>query len=213
MTSDRPPRDHPGPRWEPHTVTAPEQLAPVREAPLPTTGLYPPLFAVLGAHGGAGASTLARWWAPAADTGPAWPASSHTTQLVVIAARLCLPGLVAAGERLREWHAGAAPDGVVVLGLVLTAARPGTVPAVVRRYRATIATLATEVYEIGWHDELVVTELDELAEFHPADPPSPRRVRVRETVPADVHRAGTQIISRLATTRRDAAESEPEAPS
>lgn len=206
----RHPGDRQNARWDPGTITPPEQLAPVRAAPLPTTGPYPPLFAVLGAHGGAGTSTLARWWAPAADTGLAWPASPRTTQLVVIAARLCLPGLVAAGERLREWHAGATPDGVRVIGLVLTAARPGAVPAVVRRYRSTVAALATEVYEIGWHDELVVTELTELAQFRPTDPAPPRRARLREVVPADVHRAGTQIITRLAATRQGAAVPESE---
>ncbi|MDN2500626.1 hypothetical protein FHY52_28660, partial [Nocardia nova] len=91
-------------RLDPTTVTGPgpEHRAPVRNSPLPVTGAYPPLFAVLGAHGGAGTSTLARWWAHAADTGPAWPGSRVTTQRVVVAARDCLPGLVAAADRLRE---------------------------------------------------------------------------------------------------------------
>ncbi|MGQ4618977.1 DUF6668 family protein [Nocardia sp. R7R-8] len=169
----------------------------MRETPLPTTGAHPPLFAVLGAHGGAGTSTLARWWAPAADTGLAWPASPATTQLVIVAARLCMPGLTAAAERLREWHAGLAPDGVQVIGLVLTAARPGKPPAVVRRYRDVVADLAEHVYQIGWHDELVVCELTDLAEYLPFAPAPPRRPRLREAVPADVHHAGVQIITHL----------------
>ncbi|WP_433620907.1 DUF6668 family protein [Nocardia sp. CA-120079] len=205
-------RDHRdrGQRLDPGTVTAPEQLASVRETPLPTTGAHPPLFAVLGAHGGAATSTLARWWAPAADTGLAWPGSPRTTQHVIIAARLCMPGLTAAAERLREWHAGLTPDGVEVIGLVLTAARPGKVPAVVRRYRAVVAELVADVYEIGWHDELVVCELTELAEYVPFDPPPPRRSGLRDAVPADVHRAGTQIITHLAATRSIAAQPDSE---
>ncbi|WP_435592129.1 DUF6668 family protein [Nocardia sp. bgisy118] len=196
-------------RFDPDTITAPaaERRAPVREEPLPTTGAHPPLFAVLGAHGGAGTSTLARWWAPAADTGLAWPASPATTQRVLVAARLCMPGLTAAAERLREWHAGLAPDGVTVLGLVLSAARPGKVPAAVRRYRGVVAELAETVYEIGWHDELVVRELGELAQYIPFDPP-PRRRRhalLSEAVPADVHTAGTQIITHLVANRTTAA--------
>ncbi|MER7450398.1 hypothetical protein ABTW96_08925 [Nocardia beijingensis] len=192
-------------RLEAGTVSAPEQLAPVRETPLPTVGAHPPLFAVLGAHGGAAASTLARWWAPAADTGLAWPGSPRTTQLVIVAARLCMPGLTAAADRLREWHAGLAPDGVQVIGLVLTAARPGRVPMVVRRYRSVVAQLVEHVYQIAWHDELLSCELTDLAQYVPFDPPPPRRSRLTDTVPPDVHHAGTQIITHLAATHIDAA--------
>lgn len=195
-------------RLDPATITAPApgRRAPVREAPLPTTGTHPPLFAVLGAHGGAGTSTLARWWAPAADTGLAWPASPLTTQRVLIAARLCIPGLTAAAERLREWHAGLAPDGVLVIGLVLTAARPGKVPAAVRRYHSVVAELVDQVHQIGWHDELTVRELNELAEFTPFDPAPKRRTPLTAAVPADVHRAGTRIIAHLSATHTRAAE-------
>jgi hypothetical protein len=192
-------------RLEPGTVAAPQRLAPVRETPLPTTGAHPPLFAVLGAHGGAGTSTLARWWAPAADTGLAWPASPATTQQVIVAARLCMPGLTAAADRLREWHAGLAPDGVQVIGLVLTAARPGRVPVVVRRYRSVVAELVERGYQIAWHDELLGCELTDLAQYVPFDPPPSRRSRLTEAVPADVHHAGTQIITHLAETRNGVA--------
>ncbi|MFF0528710.1 hypothetical protein ACFYT3_09985 [Nocardia amikacinitolerans] len=206
-----------GARLDPDTIAAPapERRASVREQPLPTTGPHPPLFAVLGAHGGAGASTLARWWAPAADTGLAWPASPATTQRVLVAARLCIPGLTAAAERLREYRAGLAPTGVTVIGLVLTAARPGKVPAAVRRYRGVVAELVDAVYDIGWHDELIVRELTELAQHIPFDPP-PRRRRTALTqlVPADVHAAGAHIITRLAATHKtSAAQPDSEQPS
>ncbi len=176
-------------------------MAPIRETPLPTTGAHPPLWAVLGAHGGAGASTLARWWAPAADTGLAWPGSPRTTQRVLIAARLCIPGLTAAAERLREWHSGCAPDGVSVIGLALTAARPGAVPAPVRRYRSIIAELVDQIYDISWHDELIVCELSELAQYSPLipAPPARRRRRLTKSVPHDVYRAGADIVGRISS--------------
>ncbi|MBF6325885.1 hypothetical protein [Nocardia cyriacigeorgica] len=188
---------------DPTTIAAPAAAdrAPVRKTPLPTTGAHPPLFAVQGAHGGAGASTLARWWAPAADTGLAWPASPRTTQQVLIAARLCLPGLVAASRRLREWHAGHAPDGITVIGLALTPARPGRIPPAVRRYQKVVAELVDRVYVLAWQDELLAVELDELAQFRPFDPPPPRRTRLRRAVPADVHRAGADIVAHLAAAR------------
>ncbi|SUE28916.1 Uncharacterised protein [Nocardia farcinica] len=207
-------RDEPehSPRLDRGTITVPKKLAPICEAPLPTTGTYPPLFAVLGAHGGAATSTLARWWAPAADTGLAWPASPRTTQQVVVAARLCIPGLTAAAERLREWHAGLAPDGVEVIGLALTPARPGRIPAAVRRYRTVVTDLVDAVYDIGWHDELIVTDLPDLAQYLPFDPPPPRRrsPRLGEAVPLEVHRAGERIIHRLAETYSTAVPSDSE---
>ncbi|WP_147289145.1 hypothetical protein [Nocardia mexicana] len=195
--------DQPPGRLDPATITAPapDRRAPIRETPLPVTGPHPPLFAVLGAHGGAATSTLARWWAHAADSGLAWPANPRTTRRVVIAARDCLPGLTAAADRLREWHAGLAPEGVIVIGLVLTAARPGRAPAAVRRYRRTIADLTDTVWAIGWHDELLACELDDLAHYTPFDPPPPRRARLTQAVPADVHHTGTAITTRIAETR------------
>ena len=197
--ADTPPSDDG--RLDPHTMTIPAgRRALIRTEALVCGGEHAPLWAVLGAHGGAGASTLARWWAPAADTGLAWPACQTTTQDVVIAARLCIPGLVAAAERLREWHAGLAPTGVRVIGLVLTAARPGAVPKVVRRYRSVVAELVREVHEIAWHDELLATELPDLARYRPYDPVPPRRARLSEAVPADVHRVGAAIFTHLAAS-------------
>lgn len=198
-------------RLEPDTITVPtpDRQAPVRRTPLPTTGPYPPLFAVLGAHGGAGASTLARWWAHAADTGLAWPASTRSTQRVVIAARDCLPGLTAAADRLREWHAGIAPSGVAVLGLVLTPVRPGRVPLAVRRYRRIVAELVDgAIWQLEWHDELIVYELSQLAQFTPTDPTPQRRTSLTRAVPTDVHRTGLAITARIAATR---ANTEPDA--
>ncbi|MFB8004896.1 hypothetical protein [Nocardia sp. NPDC056000] len=171
---------------------------------MPTTGPYPPLFAVLGAHGGAGTSTLARWWAHAADAGLAWPASPRTTQRVVVAARECIPGLTAAADRLREWHAGLAPPGVTVLGLVVTAVRPGKVPAAVRRYRRLVEELVDgSIWSIEWHDELIVFEIDELAQFMPNDPPPPRRANLTTAVPVEVHRTGAAITALIVATRAD----------
>ncbi|WP_194817926.1 hypothetical protein [Nocardia sp. XZ_19_385] len=193
-----------GHRMEPATVAAPppQRRAPFRHNALPITGPHPPLFAVLGAHGGAATSTLAHWWGPAADCGLAWPASPATTQKVVVAARLCMPGLIAAAERLREWHAGLAPEGVVVIGLVLSAVRPGRVPAPVRRYREVVTELVGSVYTIGWHDELTRCELSDLVEYLPFDPPPKRRAPITSAVPRDVHHAGAAIIADLALIRK-----------
>ncbi|MFI5501027.1 hypothetical protein ACIA5E_18370 [Nocardia asteroides] len=202
LTSHDPARSVAG-RLDPVTVNTPGSVGEVRSSPLETTGAHPPLVAIVGAHGGAATSTLAQWWAPAADCGQAWPGSPETTQRVVVAARLCLPGLTACADRLREWHLGSTPDGVEVIGVVLTAARPGKIPASIRRYRAVVEALAEFVWEIGWHDELIERELGELAEFSPFDPVPPRRSALVEAVPADVHRAGTALIDALARAAKN----------
>ncbi|WP_429424883.1 DUF6668 family protein [Nocardia sp. GAS34] len=192
------------------SVTAPprSRRAPVRRSPYPLTGAHPPLFAVVAAHGGAGATTLAQWWAHAADGGRAWPASGETTQRVVIAARTCMPGLASAADRLREWHAGLAPDGVTVEALVLTPMRPGRLPAPVRRYRDTIAELLNHdtVLTIDWHEDLIALEPGELAVYTPSDP-APARRRFRRTpplttsVPPEVYRVGAAITALIAASR------------
>lgn len=201
-------RQHPlagigGRRLDPATVSAPDRVASIRTEPLPTTRAHPPVVAIVGAHGGAGTSTLARWWAPAADCGQSWPGSVQTTQRVVVAARLCLPGLVACADRLREWHVGTAPGGVEIVGVVLSAARPGRVPAPVRRYRAVVEDLAEQVWDIGWHDELIERELAELAEFSPFDPVPQRRARLTQAVPLDVHHVGSELIDALARAAKN----------
>ncbi|WP_063014221.1 hypothetical protein [Nocardia kruczakiae] len=199
-------------RLDPTTVAGPEpeRRAPVRNSALPVTGPYPPLFAVLGAHGGAGTSTLARWWAHAADTGLAWPAATVTTQRVVVAARDCLPGLVAAADRLREWHAGLTPPGVIVVGLVLVPPRPGRVPLAVRRYRSTVGALVGgAMWSVQWYDELLTHELDDLASYTPNDPPPPRRAHLGDAVPLGVYRTGAAITALIGATRPIQADSTP----
>ncbi|MCX4098331.1 hypothetical protein [Nocardia sp. alder85J] len=191
------------------TVPPRSRRAPVRRTPFPLTGAHPPLFAVVAAHGGAGATTLARWWAHAADGGRAWPGSPDTTQRVVLAARTCMPGLVAAADRLREWRAGLTPGGVTVTALVLTPVRPGRLPASVRRYRDTITDLLdpAAVFNLGWHDELIALEPGDLAVYTPFDPlPRHRRWRgvpaLTVSAPIEAARAGAAITALIAASRR-----------
>lgn len=191
----------------PNLVIAPPQSrrASVCEAPLTCAADPPPKWAVMAAHGGAGASTLTRWWPETADTHGSWPGHPDTTQLVVLAARDCMPGLVAAATRLREWHAQLAPDGVVVVGLVLSAVRPGRVPAPVHRYRDILAPLvAGAVYEIGWHDGLVSLEYDDIVpcEPPPGTPAPRRRPSLTTAAPDDVTRIAVQITHSITGLRK-----------
>lgn len=137
--------------------------------PLPQRGKFPPLFALVGAHGGAGVSTLDRLWAPAVDTDRKWPAHQATTQRVFVVAREHMAGIAAAAELLRAADAGRAPEGVRVCGLVTVAAHPGKAHRDVARYRATVGELVPRTYRIPWLSELIPLLHKQLPEWQPAD--------------------------------------------
>lgn len=186
----------------PTLVVAPRAIdrAPVRSEPLTVNGRVQSQWAVMGAHGGAGASTLAQWWPQAIDTDGAWPGCPDTTQLVVLVSRSCMSGLVAAATRLREWHAQLAPPGVVVIGLVLMPSSPGRIPASVRRFRDIVAPLvAGLVYSIGWYDDLLALEGRELARCvsDGTAPPRRRHIDLTAVAPREACVAAAQITESI----------------
>ena len=167
-----------------------------RREPLPVTGPYPPLFAVMGAHGFAGTSTIAQMWAPAADTGLCWPAHPGTTQLVLVCARASMTGLRRAAAVLRA--ADQAPPGVSVCGLILIAARQGKTPKEVARYAGTVAELVPHRYDIDWIEPLM-THADPalLPQWTPGDPPPGKKTGWPQVVPDQIATVGQQICADL----------------
>ena len=83
----------------------------------------------LGAHGGAGESTLEELFSGSRAAEHSWPltAAERPPARVVLVARTHARGLVAAQSAIREWAAGDVP--VLLLGLVLIADAPGPAPA------------------------------------------------------------------------------------
>lgn len=84
---------------------------------------------VLGAHGGAGESTLAAWLG-AQECGHAWPDPPVARARVLLVARTHAGGLAAARQASRQWAAGQVP--VELIGLVLIGDAPGRLPKVLR---------------------------------------------------------------------------------
>lgn len=176
----------------------------------PVTGerALPPLFGLLGAHGGAGASTLARMWAPAADLDGQWPAEPSTTQIVYVVARESLDGIRAAARLLRMVDQGNTPAGVFAAGLIGVAARPGRVPKEVRDYRETVCELLPHsqgkpcYYRIDWCEDLM-TAPDRLAVWDPRTPRSnpPKNASLSQFVPAGIIAAGERICEDLRVHR------------
>lgn len=112
--------------WSPGTVTgvhASGRRLPVRE--VEQAGLW-----VTGAHGGAGATTLARLLG-AGDCGASWPHLSGGMVQVLVAARTNSAGIEAARDAAVGWAAGQAP-GARLLAVVWMADAPGRLPRPLR---------------------------------------------------------------------------------
>lgn len=135
--------------------------APSWAGPVPI-GDRQPLVWLLGAHGGAGVSSLEHCLPFTADCGDRWPAViGSETPLVVVVARETIAGISSAHDLLRQYCCGLAGPSTL-LGLVTVAARSGRVQADIRRYRAVVAGLVEHEWRISWHNDWLVTDTIDL---------------------------------------------------
>lgn len=192
-------------------LPSPDRLAPVRDHPLHTHGAgRPPVFWTLGAHGGAGASTLARAWAPAGNSLRSWPAADKYP-LVVVVARTHITGLRAAHDLVLQATARQV-GGSVFLGLVTVADAPGRLPQTLRRKLEVVETAARtaggQTWQLPYLDEYRVTEPEQMPVWDPrvAAPEQTSRWRRSDTaaqVAPELAAVGTEIFeaARAAVTR------------
>lgn len=137
-----------GPDSPQRGITAPPHSA---QLPVQDWAASAPLWWV-GAHGGAGESTLAR-------LEPAWPAADHAwprtpgiaKERVVLVARTHLAGLTAAQNAASQWAAGLVPS-VDLVGLVLVADAPGRLPRPLREFAHVVSGGVPRVWHLPWHD-------------------------------------------------------------
>ncbi|WP_280427904.1 hypothetical protein [Nocardia brasiliensis] len=140
--------------------------------PVPSEVTPPPLVWLLGAHGGAGVSTLERLLAPAADCRRQWPAVlAGESPYVLVVARETLDGLSRAHDLLRQWHSGGAGNRAHLLGLVTSAHQPGHMPAQIKRYLQVVEMLAPNRWRLDWQPDWPVTQLEDLPVWRPFDEP------------------------------------------
>ena len=139
----------------------------------------------LGAHGGAGESTLAEYLPGSRAADHAWPTSGAAEvgapARVVLVARSHARGLRAAQRALTDWASGAVP-GVELLGLVVVADAPGRTPKPLRDLSRLVAGGAPRVWHLPWI---------EAARYAPTEGPA--------SVPASA-RALVRSISHLCET-------------
>lgn len=151
----------------------PQRCAGRWDGPVAHTEPGPPLVWLLGAHGGAGVSTLAHVLAPAADCGRRWPcAAVEESPFVVLVCRESIDGLTATHELLREYHSGQVAPDVCLLGLVTCAHKPGRIPAEIARYLRIVEPLLPNGgrWRIAWQDAWPRTALANLPTWTPGEP-------------------------------------------
>lgn len=166
---------------------------PVRTTAVTTQDQLSPAWWILGAHGGAGATTLAHVWAPCADAEGAWPAGideAIESPYVVLVARESASGLTAAHDVLGAYYDDQLDAELV--GLVTVAAAP-RLPAEIRSYLDVVAQAAPAHWRIGWHRHWLVMEPADLPTWQIGDSAVQTRREQPQQVPADMAAAGGAI--------------------
>jgi hypothetical protein len=102
----------------------------------------------VGAHGGAGESTLAQLFEGSRPAGHAWPVSESAPASVIVVARTSHAGLRSAQLALTEWASRTVP--VNLLGLVTVADAPGRLPKPLRDFSQIVAGGAPHAWHIPW---------------------------------------------------------------
>lgn len=152
-----------GPAAPQPLVVAPLRLLPIREQH------ERPALWVVGAHGGAGETTLAGiedTWRAADHAWPSLPADGRARCLLT--ARTSVRGLYAAQAALTQWAASAAGPSVELLGLALIADAPGRLPRPVTDLCTVVAGGAPRTWHLPWNEDW---RLD-----HPAEGRPPRAI-------------------------------------
>ena len=136
----------------------------------------------VGAHGGAGETTLEQLLEGSRASGHAWPCGelgSGLTPPVVIVARTNARGLRAAQLVAIEWASGSVP--VALHGLVLIADAPGKLPKPLKDFAQVVSGAVPRVWHLPWVEawrqgepvsgettpKAIVRVLDELRALHP----------------------------------------------
>lgn len=105
---------------------------------------------LVGAHGGAGESTLAALDPSWRAAGHQWQASDTDPQRCVLVARSNLTGLTAAQRALRQWATPATRPAVHLLGLVVVADAPGKLPTPLRDLITLVGAGAPQLWQVEW---------------------------------------------------------------
>lgn len=141
-------------------VSAPPDGRTLRRTTQPVAGI-----ALLGAHGGAGVSSLLRAGLDevAIDARRCWPQTGQ----VVLVARTSTSGLEWARDLARQHASGLAGDDIDLLGLVLVADAPGRSPARTTDLRELVCGAFDRTWQLPWLEEWRLAAMTEPLPVHP----------------------------------------------
>lgn len=138
----------------------------------PGPGVTPPLIGLdtwipdgpasvwwVGAHGGAGETTLAGAFPGSRAAGHRWPIGLGAPAKVVIVARTHATGLLAARSALQQWAAPGGPA-IDLLGLVFSADIPGKTPKALRDLERVVAGGAPRSWRLPYFETWRVGQPD-----------------------------------------------------
>ncbi|WP_156052437.1 hypothetical protein [Nocardia carnea] len=146
----------------------------------------PPVLWLVGAHGGAGVTVLARSLSFAGDAARRWPGliglgRGLDSPFVVVVGRTHMSGLAAVHQALLSHAHRATPAGVRVLGVLIVADsdRPLSKSAATRRdtVEALACDLGAQPFRLGWIEPWRSLEPHELPAW---TPDQPRRIGDRD---------------------------------
>lgn len=157
-----------------------------------------PAVWLLGAHGGAGVSTLARYWDFAGDAGREWPCGTDReveSPYVVVVCRETVEGLRAAHSLILQHRSEMLHS--ELLGLVTVANAAGHPAKEVRQLREIVAGATQSDWAIGWHRFLGSAARSSLPTWRATDGvPLPTK-GAAVAVPSDVIAAGVGIVTAI----------------
>lgn len=157
-----------------------------------------PAVWLLGAHGGAGVSTLAQYWEFADDAKYQWPCGDDReveSPYVVVVCRETIQGLSSAHDLILEHRRRELSS--ELLGLVTVANAAGPLPKDVRQLRAIVTGAVAAHWSIGWHRFLASAARSSLPTWRALDGvPIQTKGAVIE-VPEDVIAAGVGIVTAI----------------
>lgn len=105
---------------------------------------------IVGAHGGAGESTIAALVDTWRAAGQAWPTLEAAGPVgAVVVARTNVRGLTAAKTAAKQWASGLVPE-VQLLGLVLVADAPGRLPRPLRDLSRVVGGGYPRMWQLPW---------------------------------------------------------------
>lgn len=152
-----------------------DSMLPISEQPLVEDDAEEPAPAVwlVGAHGGAGVTTLSRILAPMGDAGGAWPAGEENPYCALVC-RSTATGLERAHQAALQARAGHAGD-IVLLGIVIIDDVPGKTPKALAQKVSVIAE-HFRIWRIPYLEQLRLAHTQDLAMWEPGyEAPEARR--------------------------------------